>query len=366
MMKKINYNYLPQEFADVEDIITDWRALIKTCDFTLGHAVAKFEEEFAQFVGAKHCISTNNGTDALILSLKAFGIGRGDEVITVANTFYATAGAIAAVGATPVLVDCNDRMQICYASTMNAMTTKTSAIIAVHWGGGSPLITDFRQVCDECDIPLIEDACMGIGTTIGGKAAGTFGNVGAFSMHPMKSLNVMGDGGMIVTDDDHIAEWARKYRNHGMTDRDHIEFWGVNMRLQPLQAIVAMHGLRKLPKTLEIRRRNAAILDKGLEGIAEVNIPARLWKMEESFCLYLGLFESRNLLQKHLSNKGIETKIHYPVPLHHQEAVDNFMGDNCKNATYQADHVLSLPVHQFLTESDMHYIVESVAEFYAR
>lgn len=361
------YNYLPQEFADVEGVIADWRALIKTTDFTLGAYVDAFETKFKNSIGAKHCISTNNGTDALILSLKALGIGPGDEVITVTNTFYATVGAIVAVGATAVLVDCDDRFQIDVSKIEDAITPKTKCVVPVHWGGASPDMEKIVAICKKHNLRMVEDACMGIGATIDGKATGTFGDVNAFSMHPLKSLNAMGDGGIVVTDDDRLAVWMKKYRNHGMIDRDHIEFWGINMRMQPLQCVVGMHGLDRLANTIALRNRNAKILDAGLMGLPQVQVPPRRAGHVETFALYMALFEDRDHLKQHLIEKGIEVKVHYPLPLHKQPAAQKncrFDVANLKNAEYQADRLITIPVHQFATPEQMEYVVETIQRFY--
>jgi aminotransferase EvaB len=363
---KVEYNYLPYEFADVEAVIADWRRLIKTTDFTLGSFVAEFEDAFKKLVGAKHCISTNNGTDALILALRALGVGPGDEVITVTNTFYATAGAVAAVGALPVLVDSDERFQIDVQEIERAITKKTKAVIPVHWAGAAPDMKKILALCESKNIPVLEDACMGIGGLVSGKHPGTLGKLGAFSMHPLKSLNAMGDGGMVVTDDDDLATWMKKYRNHGMVDRDHIEFWGVNMRMQPLQAIVGMHGLKRLSKTISDRSRNAAILDAGLAKIPEIHIPERISGDIETYSLYLGLFERRDKLAAYLAERNIETKIHYPVPLHKQEAASfsRFDKSRLSRSEYQADRLLTIPVHQFLGEDQMGYVVDCIEGFY--
>ena len=242
----IYYNYLPKQFSDTKDIFKDWKKLISSTDFTLGKYVSEFEK-FEKYINVKHCISTNTGTDALIIALKSLGI-KNDEVITVCNSFYATTGAIYAVGAKPVFIDSDDRYQIDVNKIEKKITSKTKAILPVHWAGASPDMNKIMRLSKKYNIEVVEDACMGIGAKINNKCPGTYGKVNAFSMHPLKSLNVMGDGGMITTNDDNIAEWIKKYRNHGMIDRDNIEFWGVNSRLQPLQAIVAMHGLKTLKK----------------------------------------------------------------------------------------------------------------------
>ncbi len=364
---KVHYNYLPQEFEDVDHVIQDWRKLIASSEFTLGPFLEDFEFKFATAMGSKHCIAVNNGTDALILSLKALGIGAGDEVITVTNSFYATVGAIIAVGATPVLVDCDARYQIDPNRIEEAISSKTRAVVPVHWGGASPEMDNIMKICEKRELMVIEDACMGIGARINGKSPGTFGVVNAYSMHPLKSLNAMGDGGVVSTNDDILAAWMRKYRNHGMIDRNHIEFWGVNLRMQPLQCIVLSHGLDRLENTIEKRNQNAEILDSGLGQIRGVTVPNRLRGYKETFALYMVLCERRDELIKFLHDNEIEAKIHYPLALHQQKAAQRdckFNSDSLKVATHQADHLVTLPVHQFLGKTHMNYVVEKIREFY--
>ncbi len=361
------YNYLPNEFANVDKIILEWKKVIKTSDFTLGKFVNDFEIKFKNFLNVKHCISTNNGTDALILSLKSLGVGHGDQVITVTNTFYATVGAIVAVGATPVLVDCDDRYQINVNEVEKAITNKTKAIIPVHWGGASPDIERIMEIASENNLFVIEDACMGIGALVNKKSPGTFGDVNAFSMHPLKSLNVMGDGGMVVTNNDDLADWMKKYRNHGMINRDNIEFWGVNMRLQPLQAVVASHRLDELKKTIEKRNENAEYLDYHLNKISDhVQIPLRIKANVETFALYMGLFNERDKLKEFLLSNNIEVKIHYPIPLHKQKAAKNncLFSYDLSVSESQAKRLLTIPVHQFLGLEHMEYVVKKIKQFY--
>jgi len=370
-MIKVPYNYLPMQFSNPEPFIEDWRELIKTADFTLGTYVKKFEDQFAEYVGAKYCIATNNGTDALILSLKALGIGVGDEVITVCNSFYATTGAIVAVGATPIFVDCDHRYQIAISAVESAITPRTKAILPVHWAGASPNMTLIMGIAKKYALKVIEDACMGIGGKYAGKSPGTFGDCGAYSMHPLKSLNVMGDGGMVTTDDFGIYSWMLKYRNHGMVDRDHIDMWGVNMRIQPLQAIVAMRCLPKLNEVIEIRDSNAKKLDQLLsttELKPFVSIPARDPLNKETHALYMGLFRDRDRLKHYLENSGIEVKIHYPVPLHLQKAAYGYGYEkgSFKIAEQQASELLTIPIHQFINSEQLAYVAQKIEDFYKR
>ena len=367
---KVTYNYLPQEFKDCSKIISRWKQLIKSSEYTLGPYIKNWEKRFAKYVGAKYCISTNNGTDALILALKSLNLSSSDEVITVANTFYATVGAIVAVGAKPVLIDSDNRYQINVDMIEDAITKNTKVIIPVHWGGASPNMKKIMMLAKKYNLKVIEDACMGIGGQVGHKHPGTFGDVNAFSMHPLKSLNAIGDGGMVVTNNLKLYSWMSKYRNHGMVDRDNIDFWGVNMRLQPLQSVVAEIGLDKLDETISKRNKNALILDNGLRKlINEVSLPERIDQNKETFSLDMATFKQRDKLKKFLTENNIEVKIHYPKPLHKQKAAQSnciFNDAKLKNVEKQAKSLLTIPVHQFLNENHMHFINKKIYEFYGR
>jgi|TARA_B110001452_G_scaffold255998_1_gene248944 dTDP-3-amino-2,3,6-trideoxy-4-keto-D-glucose/dTDP-3-amino-3,4,6-trideoxy-alpha-D-glucose/dTDP-2,6-dideoxy-D-kanosamine transaminase len=366
---KIPFNYLPQQFKNINPIILKWRKLAESTEFTLGPYVKEFEKKFAKYIGSKYCISTNNGTDALILCLKALGVKGGDEVITVSNTFYATAGAIVACGAKPILVDCDERYQIDINQIEKKISKKTKVILPVHWGGASPDMSKILKISKKYKLKIVEDACMGIGAKINGKSPGTFGDINAFSMHPLKSLNVMGDGGMVTTNNSKIFNWLKKYRNHGMINRDQIEFWGVNNRLQPLQAIVALEGLKKIDAVIKKRNNNAKKMDQYLSDLyPNVVIPKRPKGYKETFALYMCLVKKRNLLKKYLKKNNIETKIHYPIPLNKQKAAKNLKLNQkyFKNANYQSINLLTLPIHQYLNKNQISYIAKKIKDFYKK
>jgi len=366
---RIQYNYLPQQFADFEAIFCEWRTLIQSCEFTLGPYVGAFEAKFAEFIGVKHVVSTNTGTDALILALRALGVGPGDEVVTVCNTFYATVGAIVRIGAKPVFVDCDLRYQIDVTKIPRAITHRTKAIVPVYWGGCSPDMPSIMDISDAYRVPVVEDACPAVGAYVGRKHAGTFGQCGAFSMHPLKPLNVMGDGGMVATNDDRLAAWMRKYRNHGIVDRDHIEFWGVNMRLQPLQAIVASHILDTVPDLVARRNANARLLDEGLSKLEPfVQIPTRPAGNVEAYQLYLASFARRDELLRFLQSKGVEVKIHYPIPLHLQPAAAGlgYTKGDFPVSERQAEEIMTVPAHQYITTEQIGYMIDEIAHFYGR
>ena len=364
---KVPYNYLPMEFKSSGKIQNHWKKLIRSADFTLGKYMLEFEKKFSKYIGVKYVVSTNNGTDALILSLKSLGIKKGDEVITVSNTFYASVGAIIACGAKPILVDCDDRYQIDIKEIERKINKKTKAIMPVHWGGASPDMFSIIRVAKKYKIHVIEDACMGIGAKIKGKSPGTFGIINAFSMHPLKSLNVMGDGGLVATNNKKIFDWIKKFRNHGMIDRDHIEFWGVNMRLQPLQAIVALEGLKKIDNVIKKRNENAKRMDSLLSTLSpNLIIPRRPKGYRETFALYMCLVKNRDKLLKYLIKNKIEAKIHYPIPLNKQKAAKNLKLNqkNFINANEQAKKIITLPIHQYLTKKQLSFMFNKIKLFY--
>lgn len=364
---EVKYPYLDQQFAEVDDIFEDLRQWVPTGEFTLGPHVDKFEKKFADYVGVKHAIGTNTGTDALILALKSVGVKPGDEVITVPNTFIATVGAIVAAGGKPVFVDCDNRMQINTNLIEAAITPKTRVILPVHWAGCPANLEPILAIAKKHNLKLVEDACPAVGAGIDGKKCGSFGDASGFSMHPLKPLNVWGDGGIVVTNDDARAEWLRLYHNHGLADRDHIEFWGVNARLQPFQAIIGTRLLDTVDDYNNARIRNASLLDEGLNGLEEhIITPPRSSKFKEVFQLNVALATRRDELLQFMISKGVECKIHYPIPLHLQNCSKELgykQGDFpvCEK---QCNEIITIPAHQYLTEEQMEYTIETIHSFY--
>jgi aminotransferase EvaB len=365
---QVKYSYLDQQFSEMESYFTDLRKLVASGEFTLGPFVEAFENKFAAYIGVKHAIGTNTGTGALILSLKAVGVKPGSEVITVANTFIATVGAIIAVGARPVFVDCDERYQIDVSKIEAAISKKTSAILPVHWAGCPPEMDQILNIADRHDIPVVEDACPAVGAQINGRFAGTFGKVNAFSMHPLKPLNVWGDGGIIATNDDKAAAFLRLYRNHGLLDRDHVEIWGVNDRLQPFQAVVGSRVLDSVESLVEARISNARMLDSSLKGLeACIRPPHRPAGYREVYQLYLVTASRRDELVSFLIARGIEAKVHYPIPIHLQNAARNlgYKRGDFPVCERQANEVLTLPAHQHITVEQIGYTVSAIREFYS-
>lgn len=364
---RVQYSYLDDQFAAVDEYFEDIRKLVSTGEFTLGPFVEKFERKFADYLGVKHAVGTNTGTGAIILALKAVGVVPGTEVITVANTFIATAGAIIACGAKPVFVDSDERYQMDCSQLESAISDKTAAIMPVHWAGASPDMEMVINVSEKYKIPVVEDACPAVGAHIYGKYAGTFGKVNAFSMHPLKPLNVWGDGGIVVTDDDQSAEFLRLYRNHGLIDRNHVEIWGVNDRLQPVQAVVGSRVLDTIETLIDKRIHNANLLDRGLDSLSDYIIhPTRIEGHKEVYQLYLATATRRDDLLDFLINKEIEAKVHYPVPIHLQKAATDlgYKTGDFPVCEFQSENVITLPAHQYISDAQIEYILECLHMFY--
>jgi aminotransferase EvaB len=365
---KVNYPYLHQQFKNFRPYFKDLEKLVKSGEFTLGPFVEEFEKKFAKYIGVKYAIGTNSGTDALKLSLISLGIGQGDEVITVANTFIATVGAIISVGAKPVLVDCDERFQIDVNKIQKKISKKTKAIIPVHWAGAPCEMDKIVKIAKKNRIQIIEDACPAVGAYYNGKKCGTFGIVNAFSMHPLKPLNVWGDGGVIVTNNSKIYKFLKLYRNHGLKDRDHVSIWGVNNRLQPFQAVIGSRSLNYMEEYIKKRNIIAKFYDSELSKIKFIKIPKRLPKTREVFQLYKIRVKYRNKLVKYLKKHKIDCAIHYPIPIHLQKAAQDlkYKKGDFKITEEQSKDIITLPCHQFLSKSQAKFVTDKIKRFYEK
>ncbi|MBC7905462.1 MAG: DegT/DnrJ/EryC1/StrS family aminotransferase [Rhodospirillaceae bacterium] len=363
---KVRYSYLPQQFANADDLWAELKAFVPTGDFTLGKPLTEFENRFAKLIGTKHAIGVGSGTDAIKLSLKALGIGHGDEVITAANTFIATVGAINEIGARPVFVDCDDTFCMNVDQVEAAITPKTKAIVPVHFTGYMTDMVKLKPIADKHGLPIVEDACQSILGAQNGRNAGTWGNAGAFSLHPLKNLNVWSDGGVIVTDDDKLDHQLRLLRNHGMRNRDEIEVLGYNSRLDTIQAVV---GNWLIPQTESIaaqRIANAAYYDEHLGKIPGIRIPPRRPDMQIVYHLYVIFAEKRDELLRYCVERDIEAKVHYPVPLYQQDGL-KFLGYKPGDFPVTDRHtteIITFPCDQHLGKAEMDWVIQTVTEFY--
>ena len=363
---EVRYSYLPQQFGNPDEIMEDIRSHLKTCNFTLGPEVEQFEKSFATLIGAPYAIGVGSGTDSLILSLRALGIGQGDEVITAANTFVATVGAINAVGARPVLADVTPYFTIDPTLIEPAVTPRTKAIVPVHLTGEPADMGLIMELARRHQLVVIEDACQAIGAATDGKNAGTFGEAAGFSLHPLKNLNVWGDGGVVITHSGAVDKRIRLLRNHGLISRDEVEILGYNSRLDSVQAIVGNWLIKKIHEITERRISNAAIYDEALADVGEVKIPPRREHARRVFHLYIIEVEKRDKLYRYLNEQGIEAKIHYPIPLHLQKGLSHLghkPGD-FPVAEWQAANTITLPVDQHLFQDQIGYTIDTIKRFY--
>lgn len=362
----VRYSYLPQQFGEIDDLMSALKSFVATGDFTLGKPLEAFEQRFAALIGTRHAIGVGSGTDAIKLPLKALGIGPGDEVITAANTFIATVGAIAETGARPVFVDCDDTFCMTVEAVEAAITARTKAIVPVHFTGYMTEMAPLMAIAARHGLPIVEDACQAILANIDGRNAGTWGTAGAFSLHPLKNLNVWGDGGVITTNDDDMAKRLRLLRNHGMRNRDEIEILGCNSRLDTLQAVV---GNWLIGSTEEITRRridNAAYYDAHLGRISQIRLPPRVAGRQRVYHLYIVFAARRDQLLRYCQDAGIECKVHYPIPLYLQDALRHLghrPGDFPVTDRH-AGEIISFPCDQHLSREQQDYVISKVAEFY--
>ncbi len=363
---KVRYSYLRQQFENADDLWTELRDFVETGDFTLGKPLEKFERGFAELMGSKYAIGVNSGTDAIKLSLKVQGIGPGDEVITAANTFVATVGAICELGAVPVFVDCDDTFCIDVNLIEQKITRKTKAIVPVHFTGYMADMRVVMEIAEKHSLVVVEDACQSILGAIDNIKAGTWASTGAFSLHPLKNLNVWSDGGIIITSDKDLAEKLRLQRNHGLVDRDTVGVMGCNSRLDTIQAVV---GNWLLPQTMDISERrieNAAYYDKALAPIAGISIPPRPVNYRIVYHLYIVFAENRDALLKYCIDKGIEAKVHYPVPIYRQPGLAHLghkVGDFPVSDAHTSK-IITFPCDQHLSREEMDFVVSTVKDFF--
>ena len=327
--------------------------------YVLGPEVAAFETEFADACGAGHAVGVGTGTDAIALILRALGIGPGDEVITTPLSAAYTALAVMMVGARPVFADIDpERLTLDPAAAERAVTPRTRAILPVHLYGQAADMDALQQVASRHSLALVEDACQAHLATAGGKPVGTIGVAGAFSFYPTKNLGALGDGGAIVTGDGALATRLRRLRNGGQTDRYHHLEPGLNSRLDEMQAAILRARLPYLRSWTERRRTVAAAYRAALVG-ARLNV-LREFDAGHVYHLFVVRTRHRAALQQHLIADGIETLVHYPVPIPRQPALASQDPADCPEAARACEEVLSLPLHPGLTDQDVAAVAASV------
>lgn len=362
----INFVDLKKQYQSIKiEIDNAIQNVLDKTDFILGEDVTLFEKEYAEFCDAKYCIGISSGCDALMLSLKALGIGKGDQVITVANTFIASALAISMVDATPVLIDMDpNTYNIDVKKIEDKITPKTKAILPVHLYGQPVDMDIIMGVAKKHNLFVIEDACQAHGAKFKGKRVGSIGHISAFSFYPGKNLGAYGDAGAITTNDPKLAEKILLLHNYGSKIKYQHLIKGYNFRLDTIQAAVLRVKLRHLNKWNARRREIADMYTNGLKGT--VITPKTLEEVESIYHLYVVQVDKRSDLQEYLKKKGIITLIHYPIPIHLQQAYVElgYKKGDFPNTEISSEKILSLPMYAELSNEEVEYIIKSVKEFY--
>ncbi|MCD2502372.1 DegT/DnrJ/EryC1/StrS family aminotransferase [Clostridium sp. NSJ-145] len=366
--------------------------VLSSANYILGKNVVEFEKEFAEYVGVKHAISVGNGTDALVIALKAMGIGEGDEVITTPFTFFATAESISAVGATPVFVDVDkNTFNIDVTKIEEKITSKTKAIMPVHIFGQSADMDEINKIAKKYNLLVIEDACQAIGGKYKGRNIGSLGDVACFSFFPTKNLGCAGDGGMIVTDNDDLAVIIRALRTHGSGENGQKAFnllngveedimqaesgndtvynplkyynylIGYNSRLDAIQAALLRVKLKEIDNWNSKRREIVDIYNNEFKELDLVT-PVCDDKNEHVYHMYILQSENRNEVLEKLKERGVATGVYYPVPLHLQKVYKNlgYKEGDMPVSEYLSHRTFAIPVYPELTEEQIKYIVESI------
>ncbi|NLZ48615.1 MAG: DegT/DnrJ/EryC1/StrS family aminotransferase [Clostridiales bacterium] len=387
---------LKKQYASIKEE-TDKKVLevLSVAQYIMGENVKEFEKEISEYLGVKHSISVGNGTDALIIALKALGIGKGDEVITTPFTFFATAESISFVGATPVFVDVDiDTYNIDPAKIEEKITEKTKAIMPVHIFGQPCDMDSINEIAKKYNLKVIEDACQAIGSEYKGKMIGTLSDIACFSFFPTKNLGCAGDGGLIATNDGDLATICRALRTHGSgangqkayniinnieeetvddigTDNtvyNPLKYYnyliGQNSRLDEIQAAILRVKLRKLDKWNDARRENARFYNEQLKD-TELVTPFEATDVKHVYHLYILQSKNRTELVSYLKEKGISTGVYYPVPLHLQKAYKDlgYKEGDLPNAEYLSHRTFAIPMFAELTDEEKEYIVDILKKF---
>ena len=340
--------------------------VIDNGQFILGDEVAEFESRFADLCGVRYAVGVNSGTDALILALKVLGIGPGDEVITVPSSFVASAGCIAIAGARPVFVDVCEDYNMDPELVEQAMTPRTKAILPVHLTGRPANMDPLREIGRGHGLYMVEDAAQAVCAEYKGLRVGSLSEVGCFSLHPLKTLNACGDGGVLTTNDTGLYEEFKTLRNIGLRTRDDCVAWGHNSRLDTLQAAILLVKLGYLEEWTEKRRNNARTYQELLSDVPQVQLPCDRPYERAVYHTFVIQAERRDELKAYLAAKGIGTAIHYPIPIHLQKVAASlgYGEGSFPVAERQAGRILSLPVYQELELHQLEYVAACIHSFY--
>ena len=349
-----------------KDCLEVTEKILDSGNYILGKYLNEFENQFANYVGSKYALGVGNGSDALTLILKSLNISFGDEVICPANSFIASAWAIVAAGAKPVFCDVEDDLLISISTIKKTITKNTKAIIAVHLTGRTCDLKDINDFCKKRNIYVIEDAAQAIGGESSIGKVGSMGIAAAFSLHPLKNLSVYGDGGVLTTNNKEIYEKAKLLRNHGLKDRDNCEIWGLNTRLDEIQAAFALIKMKYID---EWTNTHILIAGRYSEELNEKIIRPKIRNnFKDVFHNYIITVNPilRNKFIKELMKRGVESKIHYPIPIHLQKCAEKlaYKKGSMPNCERLCDSIISLPIYHTLTDEEIEFVISNVNSVY--
>lgn len=362
-MTEIPFVKLDREYEAIRDEIDAAIAdVLESGWYVLGDRVAEFEAEFSSYVGAEYGVGVNSGSDALYLALDALGVGPGDEVITVAHTFVATADAIVRCGATPVFVDVDSKTYTMDVSRLEeAITGQTKAIVPVHLYGHPVEMDPLLELAEKHDLYVVEDAAQAHGATYKGQPVGSIGDVGCFSFYPVKNLGAYGDGGLVVTDNGVIASEIEKLRDLGSSRKYYHGTVGINSRLDELQAAVLGVKLDRLTTWNDRRRLLADRYDSLLDT---VKTPTEREWARHVYHLYVVRSDHRDGLREYLDDHGVKTIIHYPIPVHEQDSYTRYKAPNLPSTNRFASEILSLPLSPWHTQREVEQVASLVERYH--
>jgi len=349
-----------------EEILKAIEKVLVKGQFILGEEVREFERSFAELCGSKFVVGVNSGTDALIMALRVLGIGKGDEVITVANSYITTASCIVCAGATPVFIDVKSDYTMDPALLEGAITKNTKAIIPVHLTGRPADMQAILEITKKYNLHVIEDAAQAVCTEYNGKRVGSFGDIGCFSFHPLKTLNACGDSGALVTDNQELYEKSVLLRNSGIYGRNYCGAWSSNSRLDTLQAAILLVKMKYIYQWTQSRRENAKIYQEILGGIDQVQFPVDRAHEKSVYHTFVIQADDRDRLQNYLEEQGVGTRIHYPTPIHFQEVAKDlgYPEGSLPVTENLSKRILSLPVYPEVGAENIRYIANCILEFY--
>lgn len=362
----IPYVDLGGQHADIKDeILDEIGSLLSSGQFILGETVARFEEAVASFCQVKYVIGVANGTDALVLAMKAIGIQPGDEVITAPNSFLASGSSIILAGGRPVFVDVDEHMNMDAKQIEAKITSRTKAIMPVHLTGRPANMEAINSIAEKHGLKVIEDAAQAVGAKLNGKPVGGWGDLACFSLHPLKNLSACGDGGIITTNNEEYYQYLLKARNHGLINRDECAMIGYNSRLDALQAAILNVKMKYLQSYNDRRRAIASIYESRISDV--VRTPGEQAHEHSVYHTYIIRTPQRDELQAYLKEKGVDSKVHYPIPIHLQEAfADLGLGaGDFPVCEQQAAEILSLPVYPELSDEKIEYICDCIQSFFS-